>query len=408
MRRRGATMRIAIRAFDPFEVAIREQWNRFCQSSGTVLALDPVQLDLHDLYETLISNDGLRDGGWDIAFLSSDWLAEIHQQESVVDLTPFLNEDPPEGFPEAWPRSLLEHQQFGPVTLGLPYHDGPECLIYRTDLFGDPAEQAAFRALHDRALEPPTSWEAFTQIAEFFQRPDQGLFGTTFAAYPDGHNTVFDFCLQLWGRGGELWDDHGRIQFVSTEAVAALEYYRSMLTNERAVHPRSAEFDSVAAGKAIADGEVAMAINWFGFAAFAAAHPSSNVRGKIDIAPIPTTSGAGLSLNSYWILAIAAGTPHPTIAYEFLKFCATPAMDLLLTNTGGIGCRRSTWADPTLNEQIPFYHRLDPLHAVARTLPRRADWSQVAATIDAIVLDTIRTEEPVQSILERNARNWQA
>lgn len=401
--KRDSVLRIAVRAFRPFEIAIQEQWNRFEEVAGSKLVLEAVPLELHDLYETLVTDEGLTKGSWDIAFLSTDWLAEIFDRRAVIDLAPRLHANPPDGFPDAWPRSLLEHQQFGQSVIGVPYHDGPECLIYRTDLLGDSREQAAYRARFGVPLEPPRTWDEFSRVAEFFNRPNDGLYGTTFAAYPDGHNTVFDFCLQLWSRGGELWDENGQIRFESDEAVAALEYYRSILTNDRAVHPRSAEFDSVAAGQAIADGEVAMAINWFGFASVAAAHPSSQVRGKIDIAPIPTETGAGLSLNSYWVLAIGCGSPHADLAYEFLRFCASPDMDLLLTNTGGIGCRRSTWADPNLNEAIPFYHRLEPLHAVARTLPRRADWSQIASAIDAIVLETIGSDEPVRSILQRHA-----
>ena len=33
-----------------------------------------------------------------------------------------------------------------------------------------------------------------------------GRYGTVFAAFPDGHNTLYDFALQLWSRGGELTD----------------------------------------------------------------------------------------------------------------------------------------------------------------------------------------------------------
>jgi multiple sugar transport system substrate-binding protein len=407
MTQRESTVRIAVRAFRPFEEAIRQQWDRFSEGANVSLTLEAVPLDLHDLFQALVTDDGLRDGRWDVAFVSSDWFAEIHERRAVVNLTPYLEASPPQGYLDGWPQSLIQHQLFGATTLGLPYHDGPECLIYRTDLFGDRKEQAAYRERYGSTLAPPRTWDEFTQIAEHFHRPDQQLYGTTFAAYPDGHNTVFDFCLQLWSRGGELFDTEGRIRFVSDEAVAALEYYRSIMTHRQAIHPRSADLDSVAAGQAIADGEVAMAINWFGFAAVAAAHPSSRVRGHIDIAPIPTNSGAGLSLNSYWVLAIAAGSPHVQTAYEFLRFCASPEMDLLLTNIGGIGCRRSTWADPGINAAIPFYHRLEPLHAVARTLPRRSDWSQIAGTIDAIVLDTINTSEPVRSILKRHAHDWQ-
>ncbi len=403
MSERESTVRVAIRAFDPFEDALREQWERFTHITDVNLCLEPVQLDLHDLYRTLVIDDGLRDGTWDIAFLSSEWFAEVHERAAVVDLSPLLAANPPVGYPEGWPQSLIDHQRFGPVTIGLPYHDGPECLIYRTDLFDDPNEQATFQERYGIPLEPPRTWDTFITIARHFHRPEQGLYGTAFAAYPDGHNTVFDFFLQLWSRGGELFDADGAIRLVSDEAVAALDSYRSILTDQRAIHPRSAEFDSVAAGRAIAAGEVAMAINWFGFATFAAAHPASSVRGRIDIAPVPASSGDGLSLLSYWVLAIGAGSPQIETAYAFLRFCASPEMDLLLTRTGGIGCRRATWNDREINAEIPFYHRLASLHEVARALPRRVDWARIAGTIDRIVLDTIGTDEPVRSILERHA-----
>jgi len=400
---RDSTMRIAIRKFDPFEVAIRQQWEHFAAASGVELSLEPVQLDLHDLVETLITNGGLRNGEWDIAFLSSDWFAEIHELRAVVDLTPYLADSPPDGYPDGWPRSLIAHQRFGEVTLGLPYHDGPECLIYRTELFGDPGEQAAYRARYGTPLAPPRTWDEFTQIAEFFHRPDDGSMARRLPPTPMGTTLSSIFACNCGVGAGELFDADGNARFVSDEAVAALEYYRSIMMNTGAIHPRSSGMDSVAAGTAIADGEVAMAVNWFGFAAFAAAHPSSRVRGKIDIAAIPTSSQQGLSLNSYWILGIGAGSPHIPTAYEFLRFCASPEMDLLLTEQGGIGCRRSTWTHPGINAAIPFYHRLDGLHAVARTLPRRADWGRIASAIDGIVLDTIGTSEPVRSILERHA-----
>src|SRR5581483_6067617 len=41
---------------------------------------------------------------------------------------------------------------------------------YRADRFGDEAEQKAFQARYGRALRPPTSWEEFADLAEFFTR----------------------------------------------------------------------------------------------------------------------------------------------------------------------------------------------------------------------------------------------
>ena len=38
---------------------------------------------------------------------------------------------------------------------GLPFHDGPECLIYRKDLFENENEKLAFKKVYGRELAPP-------------------------------------------------------------------------------------------------------------------------------------------------------------------------------------------------------------------------------------------------------------
>jgi multiple sugar transport system substrate-binding protein len=402
MTQRDRTFRIAVRAFQPFEEAIARQWDHFRESSGTTLELEAVPFDLHQLYGAILEDDGLRRGDWDAAFLSSDWFTEVRDRGAAVDLTPLLHESPPEGYPGGWTSSLRESQQFGDVTIGLPYHDGPECLIFRSDLFNSPDNQALYREQHSRDLKPPVSWDEFHDVARFFNRPEQGLFGTAFAAYPDRHNTVYDFCLLVWSRGGQLFTADGNIQLVTDEAVAALTFYREIVNDRDASHPGSRDFDSVRAGQAFANGEVAMAINWFGFATMAETHPSSKVRGHVDITSVPGDQGKGISLNSYWILAVAAGSPHTATAYDFVRFCASPAMDRLLTEIGGIGCRLSTWQDADINAAIPFYHRLESLHSVARSLPRRADWSVIASAIDDVILETINSDAPIRPILERH------
>jgi len=56
-----------------------------------------------------------------------------------------------------------------------------------------------------------------------------------------------------------------------------------------------------------------------------------------------------VSLNVYWILSIAVGSPHGSVAWQFLRHTQTPAMDKLTSTYGAIGCRRSTWNDTELN-----------------------------------------------------------
>ncbi|WP_201985989.1 ABC transporter substrate-binding protein [Hymenobacter rubidus] len=392
--------RIAVRQFGPFESAMAKLWASFCEETGCELAVEMVPMDLHQLYASLLTDKGLQNGTWDVAHINTDWLPEAASTGALEDLTPYIRQNPPMDFPIGWSPSLLGMQQVGDAVMGLPFHDGPECLIYRKDLFESPQEQARFRELHGSPLEVPETWEDFQKVARFFQRPADNLFGFVAAGFPDGHNTVFDFCLHLWTSGGQLVDAQGLVRIDSAAAAEGLAFYRQLLRDQAAGHPQTMQYESVAAGQAFARGEAALMVNWFGFAAVCDVDAACPVRGWVDIARIPHGAGGqSASLNVYWLYAIGAGSRHKAVAYEFLRFATRPENDKLLTLEGGIGCRLSTWHDAEINALVPYYHKLEMLHQQAQSLPPKANWALIAGVIDEVVLQAINTDVPVAELL---------
>jgi len=397
---RGHLFRIAVRKYPPFETAIRAQWEAFESQVKSNLTLDLVPLELPELEDALFASNGMASGEWDVCFIPTDWIASLHALACAVDLQPLLDADPPEDYPQGWHPSLLRLQRIRKTTLGVPYHDGPECLMYRRDLFEDRSAQQTFNRKFGGDLTIPRTWEEFHNVARFFHNPRECLYGTAFAAFPDHHNAVYDFLLQLWTRGGELTTSSGHVRFYSPEAESALTFYRKILSDDLAVHPSCRQLDSVDAGLRFAAGEIAMMINWFGFAALAHTSKDSAVRELVDVAEIPANPGcASVSLKVYWSLSIPAGSPHRELAWQFLRHTLRPAMDRLTTLSGAIGCRRSTWNDPEINAAIPFYSRMTSLHDHAREIPQRDDWSTIAEIIDRLVTKAITTSEPIPDLL---------
>jgi len=394
------TIKIAVRKFGPFESAMQKLWTGFCAETGCTLKAEMVPMDLDDLHAAILEKDGLKNGEWDIAHVVTDWLYEAWTSNAIENLQPYIAQNPPENYPLGWSSSLLGMQQFGEAIAGLPFHDGPECLIYRKDLFTDSKEIKRFHELHGKPLQPPATWDDFKIIADFFYRPEDNLYGTVFAGLPDGHNTVFDLCLQLWTRGGNLTDDSGLINVDTQAALEGLIYYRDILRNKKAVHPQIMQYESVQAGMAFARGEAAMMVNWFGFASMCEVIDESQVKNKVDITNIPHSEGnESASLNVYWLYTIGSGSKHKQIAYDFIRHATSARNDKLLTLEGGIGCRISTWVDGGINAIIPYYHKLEQLHLVARSLPQKANWSQIAKIIDHLVLQAINTDQPVEQLL---------
>src|SRR5699024_3745040 len=99
------TLRIAVRAFEPFESAIKKIWEQFCTKNDSRLELEIVPLNLESLYDELIEQRGLKNGSWDLALINTDWIAELYSSQAVEDLQSYIDVNPPRGFPDGWPES---------------------------------------------------------------------------------------------------------------------------------------------------------------------------------------------------------------------------------------------------------------------------------------------------------------
>jgi len=305
------------------------------------------------------------------------------------------------GWPSAWPDSLREPLRQDGGFYCIPWHDGPECLIYRKDLFEDAAEIRAFKQQFGRNLAPPTTWHDFDETARFFTRPAQSLYGTLFAAYPDGHNTLYDLVLQVWSRGGELYTSNGSPTLTSPEVVEALDYYRTIVNNPQACFPAGREVDSIRSGDIFLSGQIAMMVNWFGFAA-RCDRPDSPLQGKIALAPIPGgRPGQTASLSNYWVIGIGTGSQEKAASYDLLRHIASPEMDKQTALHGAVGVRLSTWKDPEVLERVPIYSQLERLSATARTLPFCEDLPAFAEIVNQITVEALGTSEASASILQR-------
>lgn len=388
--------RILVRKFEPFEKIVHDLWDQFQERFNVELELEHIALPLPELHAAILTGD------FDVAHVNTDWLSECWCQGCLENLTPYIKAAPPEDYPEGWANALLKLQTFPDGVAGIPFHDGPECLVFRKDLFESAVERTAYRTRYGGELKPPETWGEFAQVAEFFNRPEQNLYGTLFALYPDGHNNIFDFALQVWSRGGDLTDSQGNIVLNLPANVEAMTEYRKLIRCPF-IHPKSRELESIGACWTFARGEVAMMVNWFGFATMCEMVEGSKMKGCVDICAVPHSAGhdAPVSLNVYYTWSVSAQSTHKQVAYDYIRNCVTRENDVTLPMKGAIGCRKSTWFDESVNAVIPYYSRMEQIHNYARTLPRTPQWNNISRIIDQMVIELINTMEPTGSIMER-------
>ncbi|MFP5226193.1 MAG: ABC transporter substrate-binding protein [Acidobacteriota bacterium] len=393
-------LRLLLRQYSDFENAIRAEIDLFRREHPEI-EIETEPLDLHSLYDRLFVRGELRDGNCDIALIVTDWLCEAVEENLVEDLAPFIASHPLPGWPEAWPASLTQPICFGERVSSLPWHDGPECLIWRRDLFESPAERAAFRNRFGYELAPPRTWQQFSDVARFFTRPERQLWGTVFAAFPDGHNTLYDFALQLWSRGGSFQNPAAQPNLNTQEAIAALDFYRDLVRDPARCHPDSPHLDSTGSGDLFLSGNIALMVNWFGFAS-RADRLGSPLAGNVGIGPIPAEPGhPAASLSVFWTIAIAAGSRNKEAAWKFLRFIASPAIDRARVDLGPVGVRLSTWRDRELQRLNPCYAAIEQISMGARRLPRTRDLAAFAEIVDQVIVEALTTSDPSGTILER-------
>jgi multiple sugar transport system substrate-binding protein len=395
-------LNIIYRSFDAFEQALTQQAEHFRAGHPGV------EIRIHDegpeaLYERMIAQGEAGSEAWDIFLILTDWLPELMKREGLVRLNDYLQSDPPEDWPDGWSESMkvLQRDREGNI-FGMAYHDGPEMFHYRTDLFEDEAERKAFDEQYGYELRPPETWSQFLDMARFFTRPEEGLWGAVVAGLPDGHNNVYDFLIHLWSRGGVLLDDQMRPGFDSPEGLDALRFYTELLTVHKVTPPEALEWDSVLSGVNYAAGKGAMMWNWSGFAATAQL-PPSKIIGKNRCTTIPRgdgPKGREMSLNIYWVLGIPAGSRQPGLAWQFIKETASRAMDKVTSQSGGTGCRLSTWRDPEIQGQFQYYEAIEDVHRNVESPPAIPEYPAINEVLSRMTAATSRSKKTVEQALE--------
>ena len=210
---------------------------------------------------------------------------------------------------------------------GLPLQANALTLSYRKDLFDSAAEQTAFQAKYGRPLAVPTTWDEFAQVAQFFTRPDQRLYGTTLmAGTGDWSTDDFKTFLASWGGDGKMVDDKFARRFNSPEGIAALTFYADLINKHKVTPPGVTSFSWDEAGSTFASGLTAMSMNYH--------NPKldTGVTGAVDYAPVPKGVGQGPHFGT-WMLSVNSFSANKAWAYKTVEWFTSPDVQAKMLST---------------------------------------------------------------------------
>jgi len=216
-----------------------------------------------DLFYTEMAAQG---DAYDMVVGDSQWIGTSSTQGHYMDLTDFLNENNlTDSVTEATLRYYGEYPPGSGEYYAFPTEGDANGWAYRKDLFEDPDEMAAFEAEYGYPLAPPETMAQLMDIAKFFTRPDEGLYGSAIYTQADYDALTMGFQNMLFSYGGDWsdsnWNPEGVIN--GPQSVAALEFYRELYDCCQAPGLSNAFFSEV--NDAYLGGQVAMAMNYFAF-----------------------------------------------------------------------------------------------------------------------------------------------
>ena len=203
---------------------------------------------------------------YDLVVGDSQWLGAASEGGHYVDLTDFVKENKVnEKMAEATVKYYAEYPGGSGKYWSIPAEGDAVGWAYRKDWFEDPKEMEAFKAKYGYDLAPPKTFKELTDIAEFFNRPDQNRYGIAIYTQNQYDGLAMGVENALFSYGAEL-GDYGTYKVDgivnSDKAVAALENYRKLFGF---TPPGWTNAFFVENNQAITEGLAAMSMNYFAF-----------------------------------------------------------------------------------------------------------------------------------------------
>lgn len=148
---------------------------------------------------------------------------------------------------------------------GLPVNQDAYGLMYRKDLLENPEEQEAFKAKYGYDLAVPQTYQEARDIAEFFTRPEQGLYG-----WGQMGGREYDFATTasnsfLWSFGGELYNPETYEVKGYLDSPASVDGVQAYVDMFKFGPPGSGNWGFDEVNAAFQQGQLAMAMQWFYF-----------------------------------------------------------------------------------------------------------------------------------------------
>ncbi|ROQ64719.1 carbohydrate ABC transporter substrate-binding protein (CUT1 family) [Rathayibacter sp. PhB152] len=345
--------------------------DQYTEETGT--SIEFVELPYDGLYNRLNSEFSSGSVSFDVAALDAIWLPAFAGAVTPLDDL-YTDEVTADLFP-----SLVSEATVDGSKVGMPAWTNSEILYYRSDLFEDPAQQEAFKAEYGYDLVPPTTWQQYTDAAEFFTQDTDGdgtpdLYGTDVKGAVE---TEFLATLSQTGETTMVTGTDGDVSLGDENSRKALDFYTSLLPY---APPGAAQLDWAGAQNLFNQGKTAMMRFWAH--AYRQIPADAAVAGNVGVAPMIGGEAGPAGVPGAWYLSVAKASEKQEKALDFVQY-AFDHNELSADTSLGLASRISVLEKYSTVEGYENYGPLLETLQAPATLPRPAvaEWQQIVDTV---------------------------
>ncbi len=333
-------------------------------------------------------------GRYDVCYVSKAWIGGYVKGELLQPLGKYI-EDPT--VVASWfdinnMKPAVDALTVGGKIYGFPSEGDCQFLFWRTDLFNNPEERAAFEVKYGYELAVPQTWKQYLDTARFFTRKKgeklagkvlkEDFYGTTL----EGKRTeaCWDIATYLYGyQGGSIFKP-GMLEVVvnSDDAVAGFAFYTNLLRKWHVVSPDVPSWGYPEVSACFGGGHSVMALQWMAAVAEfndPERNPAlwENGKRKFNYTIVPGREIEGkikyrAVQASQWGYIIPANAPNKLGAYKFIEWLTGPKGAKMWALNGGIPCNKLALTDPEVLKKQPMFEMLARSYPYRRMIPTYA------------------------------------
>jgi len=348
---------------------------------------------------------------YDIIIGDSQWLGRGSTGGHYVELTDWMKANIDiNSISEMAMTAFAEYPKGSEKYWALPAEVDCNGFAYRTDLFEDPEEQAAFKNKYGYDLAPPETYDQLRDIAEFFTRPPD-LYGIApwYTKASDG--ITMGFQQVMWSFGGSYGDPQTyKIEgLLNSEAgIKALEYYKDL---KQFAPEGSVEYYWAESLDAFKKGLVAMTMDYFAFFPGLMSQESNpDHYNHVGFFAAPgqqerhiSIGGQGMSICSY--------SKNQEEAKQFLKWFIQKPVQEKWAQLGGFTPHKEVLNSEAFLNATPYNKAFSSSFPYLRdfwAVPEYAELLEVCQTNwNAAIVGTITPKEAMDTIAKEHERIFQ-